>query len=636
LNRSFCVVILCRCHANDPIFDRILVEPILLPKKSKRYTRALPLLYILTGVLLHHQIDTLQSFGQLLYQLVALYFIHNEIDSTPFDEIVNANATTLDSTIYISSPLATSLPFSTLATTFAIIIGLPLSYKLLSRLPPTTFFLSSFSKHSSPDFDRRQSRSVSPLIDIDPTSIFSTRTSITEGIEFYHRGQLLLAVDRFTRAVATNGSPFDRARASEWLGRTRYRIARCTGEMGMFKSSLAAFRRSIRLDSSRRGSITARASEGRVLFRMGCYEEAIKIFSTTLRRRDDDDDDDLAFVYEFWGKSILCWEAERLRSGIDGPLMKEAEGLLLRSIELDSTSYSTMAFLGEFYHSQGRTLEAQMLLERAVALRRDYPAALTRLAFIAKERLDEEKARGYLIEAISYRDKGGIRDDCLFRTQSALDSSTIYLSLYFATLSTTTTTSAPNSASKGGFTTTTTVPPFGPFSTRISILTEATTLYPSESLLTILFAINLRQSRSREERDRGTALLKLVEGEFAKFNYHNDDDNVTVMVGLGEGDKCTLDEDDAIENEEEAESIERRGLYALVLLGLGKHEQAIEIYESFWKLLSSSSTSTLSAAAAGGGGGGGGKKESLITARGGFLMMAFFELKQEGKLPRAR
>lgn len=364
-----------------------------------------------------------------------------------------------------------------------------------------------------------------------------SRQLVAEGTRRYQLGQLTPAATAFEAASKLAQTPSDKATSSEWLGRTRHRQARAEHSPRLVHAAISAFERSVRFDGTR---ATSRASWGRALFLLQDYAAAEKVLLGAIRR-----DPTLAYAHEYLGKVRVAlgrWE--------------EAEHDLRTSIELDPNAYSTLAFLGEQLHTRGgSTRAAREFLDRAVKLRWDYPAAHARLAFVANEVLDSATAAKHWRAVLACRETGCV-DDNLPSTLSAIQGATPYLSLYFAT----------DTRDGPGL--------------RIQVLKEGAKVYPDHGLMGLLLAINLRRSRSREERGTGLAKLRRREEDLQR------------------------------RVERDVEDVDARGLFALVLLGLGKTKKAEAEYAAFWKRV-------------------GGRTSAQVEGMGSdlsFTAMAFYEL----------
>ncbi|KAK4698788.1 hypothetical protein P7C70_g7481, partial [Phenoliferia sp. Uapishka_3] len=218
-------------------------------------------------------------------------------------------------------------------------------------------------------------------------------------------------------------------------------------------------------------------------------------------------DNTLAFAHEYLGKTRVALHR-----------WPEAEVSLGEAIRLNPASYETLAFLGEMLHRKRRSTDAKVVLQAALGLRADYPAVHARLAMIATEELEQETAIKHWQAVLACRETGCI-DDNLPRTLSAIVGPRPYLYQYFA---------IQKQQGLVG---------------RIEILRQAAAKYPVNGLVSALLAVNLRRSTgspSRTDRHNGMGTLRTMEQELEK--------------------KVTIESDD----------VEAKGLFALVLLGLGK------------------------------------------------------------------
>lgn len=438
------------------------------------------------------------------------------------DNATHATSVVFDTPLILGPPipLGTPLSFATIFGTLLVLATIPLglrAYKTSTTLPPP-----------------RRTRSSSPLLEMDPTSVLCARDLIVEGMESYGARHLSLAETHFSTAAQSRCAPLDKAIACEWLGRTRYRLARTQDLREAMERAGAAFARSVRLDGSR---ATARASLGRAMFHLQDFAGAVRPLEAAIKR-----DPELAYAHEYLGKTFARlgrWELSEIH--------------LRKATSLDPTSYTSFAFLGEQLHARGRTDEARIELEEAIKLRCDYPAAHARLAFIATEQLDNPRACAHLRRVIACRETGCV-DDCLPTTTEAIHGPAPFLSLYFATPST-------------------------DVVSRTLVLRQATKMYPHETILTLLLAINLRRSNARDDRHAGMSTLRsmeeTLEGRVARYG----------------------------------DEVEAQGLLALALVGLGKGKQADGVYEGFWRRL--------------------GDERGVVAKSGlAFLVMAFYELKR--------
>lgn len=380
---------------------------------------------------------------------------------------------------------------------------------ILVLLAALILYQRLYSDEEDEPIKRSRSRSPSPLFELNPSSIEEARSLLPAAIANYHSNRLIAAIDAFTVVSNLACAPADKASACEWLGRAQYRLARITGERQGMEYAVKSFERAVRMDGS---SATARASLGRAKFRLGEVEGGVKILLGAVKK-----DGQIAYAHEYLGKAYAQLDMR----------WTLAEKHLRLAISLDSTSYSALAFLGEQLHIRGRTMEARTLLEQAVVLRVDYPAAHARLGFIATEQMDSARAVKHLELVKSTRDTGFIDDDLLPPTTTSLLGPTPFLSLFFA------------------------IPSSDP-SARLAILDRATKLYPSHTLLSILNAISRRRSHASPVRTCLDTLGKL-ESVLAKR-----------VERFGPSD------------------LDGRGLWALCLLGMNRAKQARAVYSEFW------------------------------------------------------
>lgn len=371
---------------------------------------------------------------------------------------------------------------------------------------------------------RSRSHSPSPLLELNPSSITEARTLLPLAISAYHSSNLSLALTHFTTISNLACAPSDKATAPEWLGRAQYRLARMTGERERMEEACRAFERTLRMDGT---SASARASLGRVKWRLGEGWEAIKQLRAAVKR-----DEELGFAHEYLGKAYASLCKTDDSTSQDWIL---AEQHLRRAVTLNqATSYSALAFLGEQLHIRGRTIEACQLLEQAVKMRIDYPAAHARLAFVATEQMDQSRAAECWKMVVASREAGFADGDLLPSTRLATQGSTPFLSLYFALSS-----AEPKE--------------------RLDVLDRARKLYPSNTLLTILHSITQRQTHSTSISTSLESLRQLEGMLSRRVSWFGDG-----SVGAEGGD------------------VEGKGLWALCLLGLNKGKQAEKVYEEFW------------------------------------------------------
>lgn len=446
------------------------------------------------------------------------------------------------------------------------------------------------SKTSSPFIKLERSPSPPPSTTSTPSQP-TYHEALASGIYAYTLANLpsaLAFLNLATTLLPPTASPKQKATTFEWLGRTLYRLER-------YDESLVAFKRSIRFNSK---NFSARASAGRTYFRMREYAKAEMTFRNAglLEMKEAP-----AFAWEFMGKSLVALGRVR-----------EAEGILTRGVEMDSSNCRLSAYLGELLHvlpaakaEGGGSIEAKKLLEGSLALRLDQPVIHLRLAFINNQSLDAGKACHHLTEAIKFRESGFIDTTSAFSLQLAqnnLQGSAPYLYLYFST---------PIRSANS-------------LETRLAILGRAKEIYEGDWLVRTLWATGMRRSGDRASRDAGGKELRIIERE------------------LSEMDKGKIAFDDSKGSKPmpvDATSIERQGLVSLVLSGLGRKKEADEIYDSFWQNLRhftdslppADKSSSLSPSVA---------TTSANVEKGPpdftFLIMAFYEAKGAKTLSRVR
>ncbi|GAA5862257.1 hypothetical protein JCM1840_001696 [Sporobolomyces johnsonii] len=382
----------------------------------------------------------------LAYSLHRQYQLTHPVKPTPSTPrfVPFDNTTAVVSHFATPLPVGRSfaLPIYALAVTF--LAGVPISFRLLRRS-----FGSRMSGTRSRSFSSSSSaskRSTSPLLELNGAALLEARDLLPIGIAHYTSNRLRDAISTFSSILPLACAPADKAAASEWLGRSLYRLARQEGhDQPKFAEAAKAFERSIRMDQTR---ATPRASLGRAKYRLGDYDGAVTALRGALKR-----DNQLFWAHEWLGKSLF-----RLDSS-----SAQVEEHLRSAIGLNASSYTTLAFLGELLHSRGRTAEARTHLEAAVSLRIDYPAAHARLAFIANEQVDPARAASHLRMVLSTRDQG-LKNDCMPVSEEATRGTTPFLSLYFVT-------------------------PADDHETRRAVLREALSQYPHDDLLSLLLAI---------------------------------------------------------------------------------------------------------------------------------------------------
>ncbi|GAA6011819.1 hypothetical protein JCM10207_004255 [Rhodosporidiobolus poonsookiae] len=276
-------------------------------------------------------------------------------------------------------------------------------------------------ENESPPTEARRSRATSPLAELNGEDLLKARQLLQTGMEQYETNQLSRAAATFSTIVHLACGAPDRAIASEWLGRALYRLARRDGnDAQLLQRSIGAFERSVRLDGTR---ASPRASLGRARYRGGDFKGALLALRAAVKR-----DDGLAFAHEWLAKALAA-------SSRPGAASEEIEAHLLRAIDLSPlTAARAHAFLGEYLHltfSAKRLADARAHLERATALRADYPAAHARLAFIANEALDPAAAAASYAAVCATR-ASGLRDETL-QAEEATRGATPFRGWVFAT-----------------------------------------------------------------------------------------------------------------------------------------------------------------------------------------------------------
>ncbi|GAA5922734.1 hypothetical protein JCM3775_006115 [Rhodotorula graminis] len=326
-------------------------------------------------------------------------------------------------------PIGSSVTLPVVALLATLLVGASASVPLLlhrrarAAARPECVARSRSATPPSPVAVRRFDRATSPLLELNGDALLRARELLPMGIEHYTSSRLTDAAATFVEIVSLACAPADKGLASEWLGRTLYRLARTGGSnREALERAAAAFERAIRLDG---GRATPRASLGRVKFRLGDYEGAVAALRAALKR-----DEQLAFAHEYLAKAVLRVEP---RPADAAAVIEQHLG---RAIALDPLSYTALAALGEYLHLSGgpaRLAEARTLLERAVALRADYPAAHARLAMLANETLDAPRAAAHYAALLATRHTG-LRDrDALRTSERACDGSAPFLGWCFVT-----------------------------------------------------------------------------------------------------------------------------------------------------------------------------------------------------------
>ncbi|GAA6006788.1 tetratricopeptide repeat protein [Rhodotorula paludigena] len=399
-----------------------------------------------------------------------------QLEPTRSLRYVPLNETTVVSHFATPIPIGStfSLPFYLLAAALATAGCASIPFILHRRTSSTTAAMCTRRSRTDTPVSPPRSRATSPLLELHGDALLEARALLPRGIEQYAKGQLSEAATTFRNICGLACAPPDKALASEWLGRTLYRLAQRDASRGAYLVEAAeAFERSVRLDQAR---ATPRASLGRVKFRLGDYEGAVISLRAALKR-----DESLAFAHEYLAKSL----AKLVPRSADCALLIEEH--LQRAITLDPHSYTALAFLGEFLHLSGgkRTAEARSCLERAVSLRHDYPAAHARLAFIANEELDPARAAAHYAYVVDTRYTGLRDSDALAASEDACEGTAPFLAWTFAT---------------------------APFSlARRAVLARAVAEHPHDDLVALLLAI---ESAGPGE-SAGPAAAALLEREAA-------------------------------------------------------------------------------------------------------------------------
>ncbi|BGP41245.1 hypothetical protein JCM10449v2_005220 [Rhodotorula kratochvilovae] len=420
-------------------------------------------------------------------------------------------------------PVGSALSLPVYALLFTLIAGVSASVPLLRRhraevasRPSCTARARSRSASSTPP---TRSRATSPLLELNGDALLSARALLPLGISQYAARNLSAATATFGAIVALPCAPADKALASEWRGRALYRLARADGnDPALLEEAAGAFERAIRLDG---GRATPRASLGRVKYRLGEYEGAVHALRAALKR-----DEELAVAHEFLAKALARLDPRPADAA------RAIEAHLVRAIELDPHSPTALAFLGEFLHlSPGgggaRLYAARGYLERAIALRDDYPAAHARLAFIANEALDAPSAAAHYAAVIRTRHTG-LRDaDAMPASERACEGPAPFLAWAFVT---------PRTSPE-----------------RRRVLAAAAKEHPHDDLVALLLAI--------EETPSGTGAGAPSEALLAR------------EAALAR--RCARFSPD--------EDLPAHGLWALALLALGRTDDAQAVYGRFWE-----------------------------------------------------
>ncbi|KAM0749858.1 hypothetical protein T439DRAFT_381416 [Meredithblackwellia eburnea MCA 4105] len=483
--------------------------------------------------------------------------IPDQSPSVPVVLIENVTANIFEEPISIGQPLGILVPVSAvLALVLVVLSGLSIAFR----------------STAVPEKSTNNVRFLVPskeggLTDTQGTSE-KNHQYLTEGITRYQQGHLNRAATFFELANQLAKSPKDKATASEWLGRTRHRQARQEKSPRLMHAAITCFERAVRLDGA---SASPRASWGRALFLLHDYAAAEKVLLGAIRR-----DDSLSYAHEFLGKARIALGK-----------YDEAFVSLRKAVELDPFAYNVLAFLGEQLHVRLQAnADAKEMLTRALKLRYDLPAAHARLGAIAVEEEDMATAHRRWTSALALRDRAGGRLDedveCLPSSVSLVQSTCPFLNLFFCV--------APTDRDQ-----------------RIRILRRALAHGVSSghcvsnadvgaedqqkgshySLVRVLLAINQRRSQLRSERGTGLADLRMLDHEL-KLRTDSHDGSAWLVTNA-------------------------RGLYSLVLLGLGKTKLAESQYAAFWKDVGVSGTPE--------------QIEDEESRRWKFVALAFFELK---------
>jgi len=404
--------------------------------------------------------------------------------------------------------IGTSLPLTAYAAAVGLLVAATATSALLTSRRPAPLTKTS----------------QSPLLELNASAVLLARELLPRAQLAYNQCNLHAAETDLAAVLSLACAPIDKAIACELLGRTRYRLAR-QDRSDRAKLVLAAetLARAVRMNPA---SGSARASWGRALYKLGELEAAVRPLKSAIAR-----DDASAVGHEYLGKVLMAL-GER----------DKAEVHLRRAAGLDPVGgYRALAFLGEQLHlapagsgCRSDPVEARALLEEAIRLRNDYPAAHARLAFLATERLDSAAAAHHLRLAIATRENGLVDDD-LPASSAATWGPAPFLNLFFVTPST--------------------LPVKSPAAhSRPAILRRAMVDYGTTTpLLAILLALSLLASADEADRAAGIE------------------------------DIATLEEQLGRRAAEFGEDLEARGLWALCLLGVGQLDAADGVYDGFWK-----------------------------------------------------
>lgn len=440
-------------------------------------------------------------------------------------------------------------------------ISLPAAMIIVSSFALILIFVRSSlalaSASTKAPGSRPRSRSISPLLDLTPSSIDRARQLMRRAQAAYHASHLDQVIDLCTTISKLSCARADKALAFEYLGRAHYRLSRASGRKDEMERAVRAFEQAVRLSVGVGIGGTARASLGRAQFRLGRHAQAIRTLRAALKNNDT-----LSYAHEYIGRAYFALPAV----GVDGSRWSSlALTHLRRACELDTGDYTARAYLSEQLHLRGCLSpsdlgEARDLLRQAVAQKHDLPAAHVRLGFIANEKLDPECAARHFTSAIETRETG-LWDEGEFPggnpTRAALEDAVgLWIRLWLALSSS----SSSSSSSEG--------------KKARALLDTALEHYPAETVLQILRAdAALRCCPSIEEKGsiklaKTTALAlgtlqdleQRLSKRVARFSRH-----------------ALRDDDDHYHEEEEdderVEGVEAQGLYALVLLVLGRERK---------------------------------------------------------------
>ncbi|GAA5864897.1 hypothetical protein JCM8547_009264 [Rhodosporidiobolus lusitaniae] len=321
-----------------------------------------------------------------------------------------------------TSQFATPIPLASSLDLPAFALVLTAVAALAALLP----IMRPRSSQNEADHGGRRSRATSPLVELNGEDLLEARRLFPIGLSQYSSSQLSAAASTFTSILSLACGPHDKSLASEWLGRTLYRLSRLDigGDPSFLPRSIAAFERSIRLDPSR---ASPRASLGRAKYRQGDYKAAVSSLRAALKR-----DDSLAFAHEYLAKSLSRVSPRPLIAS------KLVEQHLLRAIDLfPLASSSAHAFLGEYLalHSPRHAqTTAKTHLLAALSLYASYPAVHARLALLASEALDASSTAQHWAAVCATRYSGGAkRDKDLGEAEKACEGVAPWVGWVFAT-----------------------------------------------------------------------------------------------------------------------------------------------------------------------------------------------------------